>query len=459
MKTKITAVVSAGIMLLATAIQVEAKVSQAEADKLGKELTGMGANPKGNAAGTIPAFTGTILGVPKGITYKGTGSYYPSPYPGEKPLFVIDSKNVDKYKDNLTDGQLALFKKYPDTFKMKVYPTKRDVRFNDWILNNVKINATVAEIVPSGNGVIGAYGGTAFPIPKNGVEVVWNHEYSPQIYLTEGVVASAAVFNNGTVSMRKQFESRYFPLFDVQVSREKCNADNFNAKVLVEVTDPPREKGKITLVHEFQDLTELPRNAWQYLPGTRRVRRAPTVAYDFPDGPGGLRTVDDALAFIGATDRYDWKLESSRELYIPYNNNEADSPEHKYSEILTVNHPNPEIMRYELHRTWVVVGTLKEGKRHIYGKRRLYMDEDSWSALLADNYDGQGTLWRTTMRTFVDLYDMPGMGPRLEIYHDLQKGAYLLNQLVNEEGGVPAIPKERRPEDYYTPANLRKIGK
>ncbi|MBK8288269.1 MAG: DUF1329 domain-containing protein [Cellvibrionales bacterium] len=152
MKTKIKVAVSASVLLLATAVQVEAKVTQAEADKLGTELTRMGANPKGNADGTIPEYTGTTLGVPKGVDYKGTGTYYPNPYPAEKPLFVIDGKNYEKYKENLTDGQVALFKKYPDTFKMKVYPSKRDVRYADRILDNVKRNAVTAEIVPSGNG-------------------------------------------------------------------------------------------------------------------------------------------------------------------------------------------------------------------------------------------------------------------------------------------------------------------
>jgi hypothetical protein len=459
MKTKIKVVVSATVMLLAAATQVHAKVSQAEADRLGKDLTPMGANPKGNAAGTIPAYTGTTLGIPKGVDYKGTGTYYPNPYPDEKPLFTVDGKNYEKYKDNLTDGQLALFKKYPDTFKMKIYPTKRDVRYSDFIHKNVKLNAVSADIVGSGNGVSGAFGGSPFPIPKNGVEVVWNHEYSPQLYFSEGSVASGAVFNNGSISMRKQFESRFFPVFDPTYTPEKYHQTNINAQVMVEVTDPPREKGKVTLVHEFQDLTEMPRNAWQYLPGTRRVRRAPTIAYDFPDGPGGLRTVDDAITFIGATDRYDWKLEPQREVFIPYNNYEMDLPTHKYTDLLTVNHPNPEFMRYELHRVWVVLATLKEGKRHIYGKRRLYMDEDSWAALLGDNYDGQGSLWRTSMRTFVNAYDMPGMSPRLEIYHDLQKGAYLLNGLVNEEGGIQKIPAQRHADDYYTPANLRTMGK
>ena len=43
-----------------------AKVPAAEADKLGKELTCTGAIKAGNAEGSIPAFTGKILGVPPG---------------------------------------------------------------------------------------------------------------------------------------------------------------------------------------------------------------------------------------------------------------------------------------------------------------------------------------------------------------------------------------------------------
>ena len=270
MKIKMKAVLSVSVLLLSAAVMnAEAKVSQAEADRLGNDLTRMGGNPKANADGTIPAFTGDTLGVPKGVTYKGTGTFYPNPYPNEKPLFIIDGKNWEKYKSNLSDGEIALFKKYSATFKMPIYPTKRDVRYPDRTYENVKRNAVTAEIVGSGNGVKYSFGGPPFAIPQNGVEAIWNHEHSPNPVFTEGVVASAAVFNNGSISMRKQMESRYFALFDPEQSYEKF--DGVTARVMVEATDPPREKGKVTLVHEFMDLTEMPRNAWQYLPGTRRL--------------------------------------------------------------------------------------------------------------------------------------------------------------------------------------------
>src|SRR3546814_9094021 len=61
---------------------------------------------------------------------------------------------------------------------------------------------------------------------------------------------------------------------------------------------------------------------------------------------------------------------------------------------------NPEYLRYELHRVWVLEGTLKEGVRHICSKRRLYIDEDSWLALMADNYDSRGQLWRVPLITY-----------------------------------------------------------
>ena len=214
----------------------------------------------------------------------------------------------------------------------------------------------------------------------------------------------------------------------------------------------------IVLVHEYKNVSDTSRDAWVYLPGTRRVRRSPSIAYDFPDSAGGLRTVDDAMLFNGANSRYTWKLEGERELYIPYNNNELDNPQVSYKELLTPNHLNPKYMRYELHRCRVIVAELRDGKRHVYAKRRIYTDEDTWAAVLADNYDDHGALWRTNFRSMVDQYDLPGMGARLEVYYDLQKGAYLANYLVNEQKGPPSFVKEPLPDSYFTPGNLRQMG-
>ena len=435
-----------------------AKVSQEEADKLGTILTPMGAIKEGNETGTIPPYTGTMLGAPEWVDYKGTGTHLPNPYPDEKPLFTITHKNYLDYKKNLTDGQLALFEKF-DTFEMPIYPSKRDVRYSDRVHREVKTNALSAEILPNGNGVEGAFYGTPFPIPKQGVELIWNHQGMPNYSNTNGVLDSVAVFADGSTSSQETREERRLMFFDDKLGREKYNAQPYGAQVMVTIEGPARKKGEIILVWEFRDVTEATRNAWQYLPGTRRVRRAPSIGYDFPNGPGGLRTVDDAILFNGAVDRFTWKMEPVREIYIPYNANELDNPKYKYKDFMPKNHIDPKVMRYELHRVWIVVAELRSDKRHIYSKRRLYLDEDSWGAVLSDNYDGQNTLWRSNMRTMVNLYDLPGMGPRVEIYHDLQKSAYVANYLSNQRKGPPIKVPEGWKKSYFTTAMVRKLGK
>ncbi|MFH7495452.1 DUF1329 domain-containing protein, partial [Pseudomonas syringae pv. tagetis] len=68
-----------------------------------------------------------------------------------------------------------------------------------------------------------------------------------------------------------------------------------------------------------------------------------------------------------------------------------------YRKLLQVGHLNPAYTRHELHRFWVVEGTLKPTARHVYSRRNLYLDEDSWQAAIVDKYDGSGQLWRLSM--------------------------------------------------------------
>ncbi|WP_411027978.1 DUF1329 domain-containing protein, partial [Salmonella sp. s54234] len=88
-------------------------------------------------------------------------------------------------------------------------------------------------------------------------------------------------------------------------------------------------------------------------------------------------TVDEDRLFNGAPERYTWKLLGKREIYVPANAFKPNSASYKYSDILPPNHPNPDVMRYELRRVWVVEADLKEGFRHVYGKRVLFIDEDT----------------------------------------------------------------------------------
>ena len=92
------------------AVNVMAAVSPEEANKLGTSLTPLGAEKAGNADGSIPAWTG---GIPKNAGAVDSKGFLADPFANEKPLFTITAATVDKYKDKLSDGQVAMFKRYP----------------------------------------------------------------------------------------------------------------------------------------------------------------------------------------------------------------------------------------------------------------------------------------------------------------------------------------------------------
>ena len=96
-------------------------------------------------------------------------------------------------------------------------------------------------------------------------------------------------------------------------------------------------------------------------------------------------------------DRFDLKLVGKKEMYVPYSNYRLTYHKNP-ADVTKPNHINPDLVRWELHRVWVVEATLKADKRHIYSKRVFYLDEDSWMALASDEYDARGQLYRVELR-------------------------------------------------------------
>jgi hypothetical protein len=412
----------------------------------------MGAEKAGNAAGTIPAWDGGITQVQAG--YK-PGGYYPNPYASDKPLFTIDQSNVDKYSDTLAPGQVALIKKYPD-YKMIVYPTHRSASYPACAYAETRECAAKAQLSAGGNGVVGCSGGVPFPIPKNGNEAIWNSElhYGGDTYAMNW--DQAAVTRTGDYTMVK-FEYEYDFSYGNCSKPAAQRQPNLKLNYLQSVTAPARLAGQILLVHETVDQAKEPRSAWTYNPGQRRVRLAPNVGYDNPGtAADGLRTNDDFGMFNGATDRFDWKLVGKKEMYIPYNSYRLSDPSLKYTDVLKPGHINQDLARYELHRVWVVDSTLKEGTSHIYKRRTFYIDEDSWSIVAIDKYDGRGELWRVAELHNENWYNVPMFYGTVEVHNDLQSGRYIAMGLRNEEKNIYE-PIKRTPGDY-TPNNLRGQG-
>ncbi len=72
----------------------------------------------------------------------------------------------------------------------------------------------------------------------------------------------------------------------------------------------------------------------------------------------------------------------------------------KYDDYIQPYHINQEYPRYELHRVWVIEANLKPGTRHVYQRRRFYIDEDSWGIVATELYDARGESSGASRRTF-----------------------------------------------------------
>ncbi|SEK44450.1 Protein of unknown function [Atopomonas hussainii] len=447
--------ISAAIALTLASSGALAAVSAQEAAKLGDSLTPFGAEKAGNAAGTIPAWTGGLTQAPAG--YKGSGQHHLDPFAADKPLFTITKANLDQYKANLTAGQVALFNAYPQSFQMPVYESRRSGSAPQWIYDNTVKNATSAKLLDGGNGFSDAYGGIPFPIPQNGVEALWNHIARYRGTYIVRRASEVAVQRNGSYSLVTSQQEALFRYYNQNGSYADLN--NLLFYYLSFTKTPARLAGGAVLVHEMLDQVKEPRQAWGYNSGQRRVRRAPNLAYDTPIAAAdGLRTADDTDMYNGAPDRYDWKLVGKKEVYIPYNNYRVTSPSVKYDDLLQVGHLNPQHTRYELHRVWEVEGTLKKGARHIYSKRTLFLDEDSWGAAVVDQYDGRGELWRVSMAYLKNFYELPTTWSALDVFHDLQARRYHVQNLDNEESSTIDFSQAVPEDSYFKPSALRRRG-
>jgi hypothetical protein len=445
---------AAALMLFASA--AFGAVSTQEAARLGQELTPLGAEKAANADGSIPAWTGGLKSAADaGFPNYKNGEHYSDPYASDKPLFTITSANLTQYATKLSEGHKALFKTYPD-YKMIVYPTHRSGASPERVYEATKRNATTAKLVADGNGFTGAVDGTPFPIPQSGVEVFWNHVTRWRGVAAAVNIGQAPMTASGGFTLVNFKEEFYFQYNEPGMTEAALN--NILLYFTQETTAPARLAGEVLLVQETLDQAREVRRAWVYNPGQRRVRRAPNVAFDNPGtNADNLRTSDQLDIYNGSPQRYDWKLVGKKEIYVPYNAYRLQDGKLRYADLLKKNHINQDLARYELHRVWVVDSTLKPGVSHIYSRRTLYVDEDSWQILAVDCYDTRGQLYRVQEGHAMNYYNLPSLWTDLELVMDLSNGRYLALGLQSEEHGSYDFNIKRTTADYQ-PSVLERRG-
>lgn len=427
---------------LLCAIAAQAAVTPEEAARLKTELTPLGAEKAGNKDGTIPAWTGGYTTPLAGFKNGGRRG---DPFAAEKPLYSITADTMAQHAAKLSEGTQALLKKYPKTFRVDVYKTHRTAAAPQWVYDNTFKNATNARM--EGEVVKGAFGGIPFPIPKSAREIVANNElhWRGEAWQSDfrGYLGTAAGQRVLSVEGIGDFQMPYY----AQGQEAKFNGEYWMIRLVN--SGPPVRAGEA--ITGRQNLDQDKTGVWVYLTGQRRVRKLPNACCDTPTpATSGVASFDEVDVLSGRTDRYDWKIVGKQEMLIPYNSNRLHTPE-KDSDVLMANHLNPDHVRWELHRVWVIEGTVRAGQRHQAVRSRYYIDEDTWVAVLGDRWDANNQLWKTLWAHPVVMPDLPATTPQQQWgFNDLISGAWYASGVVNErKKHYQIVP--RRPESFFTP--------
>ena len=435
--------------LACVAVQAHAKVDASQAQRLGRDLTPLGAEQAANTDGSIPAWTG---GVTPPASYQ-RGMHHPDPYAADSELYRVDSSNLDTYREALPEGLADLLSRHPDYY-LRVFPTRRSAAVPERIYRATRDNATRAELIANGNGIRGAAAGIPFPIPQEGMEVIWNHilHYKGD---QNHFINNQAIVINGNSNLIKRDRAIYYVY-----NREGMTTaalDNTLLYYKYVVTAPAKLAGTALVVQDPLDQVLTTRRAWRYSPDSRRVRRLPLLAYDSvqPD-TSDLATADVVDSFNGAPDRYEWNLVGKQEMLVPYNSYAVHQKGIAYERIVLPRTLNPELLRYERHRVWVVDATLRTGYNHPYAARRFYVDEDSWQILAVDLRDKNGELIGLQESHPISYYEVPMFSSTLETLYPLQDNNYFVDGLDNNEP-MYNFDANLTPRDF-SPQALRRAG-
>ncbi len=436
-----------GLFVLLFAGSVQAGVDAAEAARLGTDLTPIGAEqagvPNGPHGLSIPDWTG-------GWSEPGDDNRLHAikdPFADEVPLFEIRAADVAKYADILTEAQKALFKQYPNSFRMRVFQSHRTAAFPEFQVEQTRLNATRVTLNEDGHGFSGSIHGFPFPVPKNGRELLWNHIGRFRTSGYRGYSNFAITTPNGDYVIERAFYQFWFRYNNPLITLEEF--DNKAAYLLRKIVEPPNKAGDAALVHIPLDRVKDDTLVWVYNLGTRKVRRIGEIGYDNPIYDG-LVTHDQVDMFNGPMDRYQFKVVGKKPMLVPYNCYQLHSPDVKYKDILDKGHIDPELVRYELHRVWVVEGTKLPGMNHIYKKRVFYVDEDSWLILTQDLYDERDEFWRAAESYLIQYPNMPLPVNFLQAHYDLQSRRYVMLNMQNEEKGGAEYGLTFEEKDFTT---------
>ena len=385
-------------------------------------------------------------------SYDSSKNSYPDPFSEDEIIFTITNENYLELSENiLTSGQIEMFIKYPKTFKMNIYKSRRSCAVPPEVYALTKSNAILTD---EGEGIEGIVGSIPFPQPSEALHHVWNHILR---YRGVEISGSSPFFiidpdGSRTLGAGEAIAKNYWNPFTK-------NEKGLQGMLMTKVTHPPRLADASALVIESLNAFKTPRKAWVYNPGTRRVRRAPDIAYDYkPSASQGLTTTDQFDGFNGAKDRYNWKSLGSQVKLMPYNAYKFH--ETPIDEVLDPFHVNQDFLRYELVNVNVVKAELKNDKRHIIPERVMYFDVDSHNMLVEETFDANSEIMAYREFPIINFYDQPMCLSIHSATYDFATRRYQLASVRSID--IPKIEwrlEEPHNERMFTPEGLKRFAK
>lgn len=422
-------------------------------------LTAVGAEADANADGSIPAWEGGLQKAQWPSAFKPGGRLV-DPFPDDKPLFVITAANAAQHASKLSNSHKLLLSKYPG-YKLPVYQTRRSASYPQAIYDATQANIGKAKLIGS-DALTNARLGFPFPLPQNGVEVMWNHRTRYRGDSFVGITSQAVVSASGVSSRNKGVFRTFFRYGNIQDPAD-IDKENIIVYGVTYLGESLRTRPDfVALFHETANSIKKSRGIWVLLNnfGGGKMLRIPPIGYDQPYfGSEGLYFIDMIDMYNGAFDRYVWKLIGKRELYIPYNAYRMSDGRFKNDQLLQHPHLNQDAARYELHRVWVIEATEREGKNHAFGKRVFYVDEDSWNAVLVENHDPQGRLWRFQEGHLLNSYDIQSTNSFPIVTYDLKENRYFVHRLLAEDPPLQFNIAGMNDQEFLPAAVKRKYSK
>ena len=417
-------------------------------------LTPMGAERAGNADGSIPAWTGGLTAPP----LPAGQSVSTHLFEDEQPLYTVDASNMAQYADMLTEGTKVQITKFGLT--LQVYQTHRTAAAPQYIYDNMAKNVTRAQLDPGGGrlGFTGAYGGAPFPIINTsdplvgGAQLIWNHLTAWYGYSTLTLFDPGCVVISGQLILVAATKARViYPYYDPNGTVETF--DGYYSKGHYYDVAPGSVEGQETMVWHTTNVSVHPDITWSLLNGQGRVRKDPDESYDAPNpDSNGIANLDESVCFYGNPSEYDWTYIEKKEMLVPYNCNKMLF--HTVQEYLGPHFPKPDFVRWEKHRVWVVEATLHPGERNVNAKRRFYIDEDSWYALLGEGYDADGSMVKAYAIYNECVPSLPGTIELCTATFSLVSGDYVFNGKTNYGSSVNGEFLGPEAEAFFDPQEM-----